>query len=126
MYIPIEIIVLFFLISFLIYTMPMVLVKFSRTLNGKIILLTATILMTLYNRTGGLLIAMLMVFLSEFNYEFVNNHEFIEGYTDFSDIIGDTGSTLTTPGVSVKKKMEKIVVEEKLQPVDSSTLKPSQ
>ena len=44
MYVPPEIIVLFFLISFLVYTMPTVLVYFSRTLKGKILLLTLIII----------------------------------------------------------------------------------
>ena len=78
MYVPTEIIILFFLISFLIYTMPMVLVKFSKTLKGKFLLLLLTIVMTLYNRTGGVLLAMLIIFLSEFNYE-VNNGILYEG-----------------------------------------------
>ena len=68
MCVPTEIIVLFFLISFLIYTMPMVLVKFSKTLKGKFLLLLLTIVITMVNKTGGLLMAMLLIFLSEFNY----------------------------------------------------------
>ena len=78
MYIPPEIIVLFFLISFLIYTMPVVLVKFSHTIFGKLVLLFLLGLMTLYNRTGGLLIAMFIIFLMEFNYE----HNLYEGFAD--------------------------------------------
>ena len=79
MYVPTEIIILFFIISFLVYTMPMVLVKFSKTIKGRFLLLLLTIVITLYNRIGGLLMAMLIIFLSEFNYE-VNNGIIYEGF----------------------------------------------
>jgi hypothetical protein len=93
MCVPTEIIVLFFLISFLIYTMPMVLVKFSKTLKGKFLLLLLTIVITMVNKTGGLLMAMLLIFLSEFNYE-VNNGILYEGFTDTdTDTATDTTST---------------------------------
>lgn len=78
MCVPTEILVLFFLISFFIYTMPLVLVKFSRTLKGKLLLILLTMVMTLHNRTAGLLMAMLVIFLAEFNYEF-NNGIMYEG-----------------------------------------------
>jgi hypothetical protein len=78
MRVPTEILVLFFLISFFIYTMPLVLVKFSRTLKGKLLLILLTIVMTLHNRTAGLLMAMLVIFLAEFNYE-LNNGIMYEG-----------------------------------------------
>ena len=84
MYFPTEIIVLFFLISFFVYTMPMVLVKFSKTVKGKFLLLMLMIVVTLYNKTGGLLIAMLIIFLSEFNYE-VNNGILYEGFDPSMD-----------------------------------------
>jgi hypothetical protein len=76
---PTEIIILFFIISFLVYTMPMVLVKFSKTIKGRFLLLLLTVVITLYNRIGGLLMAMLIIFLSEFNYE-VNNGIIYEGF----------------------------------------------
>ena len=75
-----EIILLFFLISFFVYTMPIVLVNFSRTLKGKILLLLLTIVMTLHNRTAGILMVMLFIFLAEFNYE-INNGILYEGFT---------------------------------------------
>jgi hypothetical protein len=84
MYIPSEIIILFFLISFLVYTMPDVLVVFSKTFYGKASLILLMILTTLYNPTGGLLIAMLIIFLSEFNYTF-NNRSFYEEFNAFSN-----------------------------------------
>ena len=80
MYIPTEIIVLFFLITFLIYTMPDVLVGFSKSLHGKLILIILTIIMTYYNITGGILMAMLIIFLEEFNYEHNNNPIIYEGF----------------------------------------------
>ena len=79
MHIPSEIIVLFFLISFFIYTMPLVLVKFSKTTKGKFLLLVLTIVVTLYNRTGGMIMALFYIFLSEMNYEF-NNEILYEGF----------------------------------------------
>ena len=79
MNIPVEIIILFFLISFLVYTMPMILVKFNKTLKGKFLLIVLTIIVTLYNHLGGLLMAMLIIFLQEFNYEF-NNGILYEGF----------------------------------------------
>jgi hypothetical protein len=79
MIIPSEIILLFFIISFLVYTMPTGLIVFSKTAIGKVTLLILMVLMTLYNQTAGLLIAMLIIFLSEFNYE-VNDEIFYEGY----------------------------------------------
>ena len=75
-----EIILLFFLISFFVYTMPIVLVNISRTLKGKILLLLLTIVMTLHNRTAGILMVMLFIFLAEFNYE-INNGILYEGFT---------------------------------------------
>lgn len=95
MCVPTEIIVLFFLISFLIYTMPMVLVKFSKTLKGKFLLLLLTIVITMANKTGGLLMAMLLIFLSEFNYE-VNNGLLYEGFTDTDATDTDIDATATT------------------------------
>ena len=79
MYIKPEIIILFFLISFLIYTMPNVLVKFSKSCKGKFLLLVLIIMITLYNRIGGLIMVMFFIFLAEFNYEF-NNDIIYEGF----------------------------------------------
>jgi hypothetical protein len=91
MYFPTEIIVLFFLISFFVYTMPLVLVKFSKTVKGKFLLLMLMIVVTLYNKTGGLLIAMLIIFLSEFNYE-VNNGILYEGFDPSMEMDGVSDS----------------------------------
>jgi len=68
--------------------MPIVLVKFSRTVKGKLLLIVLTIVMTLYNRTAGLLMVMLVIFLAEFNYE-VNNGILYEGYANIQDNIQD-------------------------------------
>ena len=112
MYLPTEIIVLFFLISFLIYTMPMVLVKFSKTPKGKFLLLILMIVITLYNRTGGLLIAMLIIFLSEFNYE-VNNGILYEGFDPSMDN-SILGYSSTEPNVN-KKKTDQLTISEYLK-----------
>jgi hypothetical protein len=103
MYIPSEIIVLFFLISFLIYTMPMVLVKFSKTTKGKFLLLVLMVVMTLYNRTAGMIMALFYIFLSEMNYEF--NNEII--YEGFSESI-------------TEEPEDKLSIEEGLRACDSS------
>jgi hypothetical protein len=79
MIIPVAIIILFFLISFLVYTMPMILVKFNKSLKGKFLLIVLTIIITLYNPLGGILMAMLIIFLEEFNYEF-NSGILYEGF----------------------------------------------
>jgi hypothetical protein len=110
MYVPPEIIVLFFLISFLVYTMPSVLVNFSHTLRGKILLLLLTIVITIYNRTGGIIMAMLFIFLSEFNYEF-NNRVIYEGFT-----VEDMRDAMLVNS----KKQDKLTVEEALKSRDSA------
>jgi hypothetical protein len=110
MYIPPEIIVIFFLISFLIYTMPMPLVKFSKTPRGKFLLLTLTIVMTLYNRTGGILMAMLIIFLSEFNYE-VNNGILYEGFDPSMDVTS-LGYSSSDPALYKQKKMDRMTIAE--------------
>jgi len=79
MYVAPEIITIFFIVSFLIYTMPMVLVKFSKTLKGRFLLVLLMIVVTLYNKLGGIMIALLIIFLSEFNYE-INNQVIFEGF----------------------------------------------
>lgn len=114
MCLPTEIIVLFFLISFLIYTMPMVLVKFSKTPKGKFLLLMLMIVMTLYNKTAGLLIAMLIIFLSEFNYE-VNNGILYEGFDPSMDN-SSLGYSSADPNVyNQRKKQDQLTVSEYLK-----------
>ena len=81
MYVAPEIITIFFIVSFLIYTMPMVLVKFSKTLKGRFLLVLLMIVVTLYNKLGGIMIALLIIFLSEFNYE-INNEVVFEGFEE--------------------------------------------
>jgi hypothetical protein len=113
-----EIIVLFFIISFLVYTMPIVLVHFSKTSKGKFLLLMLTVVITLYNRTGGLLMAMLIIFLSEFNYEIYNNellnHQIYEGFAPSMDVT-DLESSSTYPSVYKMKKIDQLTVDEYLK-----------
>mgnify|MGYP005997353471 FL=1 len=59
--------------------MPNVLVKFSKSCKGKFLLLVLIIMITLYNRIGGLIMVMFFIFLAEFNYEF-NNDIIYEGF----------------------------------------------
>ena len=118
MNIPPEIIIIFFLISFLVYTMPTLLVKFSRTLKGKFLLLVLTVIITIYNRTAGLLMAMLIIFLTEFNYEF-NNGIIYEGFEGLSD---DTTKTydIVSANPIVKDKKDKLTIEASLQPISGN------
>ena len=110
MCVPTEIILLFFLISFFVYTMPLVLVNFSKTLKGKFLLLMLTIVMTLYNRTAGLLMGMLVIFLAEFNYE-INNGIIYEGFD-------------AAPMTITKKNnaVDQIEIQHQLKPVDPRIL----
>ena len=110
-----EIIVLFFLISFLVYTMPLVLVHFSKTPKGKFLLLILTIVITLYNRIGGLLMAMLIIFLSEINYEVYNNQEVYEGFEPSMDVTSLEHSS-ADPSVYKMKQKDQLTVAEYLKP----------
>jgi hypothetical protein len=118
MKVPTEIIVIFFLISFLIYTMPSLLVQFNTTIKGKFLLLTLTVIMTIYNRTAGLLMAMLMIFLFEFKYEF-NNDILYEGFatpednTKEYDIIGNNP-------MNRDKKKDQLAIEQALMPTNGN------
>ena len=119
---PTEIIILFFLISFFIYTMPMVLVKFSKTLKGKFLLLLLTIVITMYNRTGGILMAMFLIFLSEFNYE-VNNSILYEGFESSAG----PGPDADPDALKEKKQVvDKLTIESELTPINTSTIPVSQ
>ena len=114
MYIAPEIITIFFIVSFLIYTMPMVLVKFSKTLKGRILLVMLMIVVTVYNKTGGMMIALLIIFLSEFNYEF-NNQVMFEG---FENDEGDNADNADN-----QNKKDRMTIEEHLTPKSSSSQK---
>jgi hypothetical protein len=118
MNIPPEIIIIFFLISFLIYTMPTLLVKFSSTLKGKLLLLVLTVVMTIYNRTAGLLMAMLIIFLAEFNYEF-NNGIIYEGFEGLND---DTTKAydIISENPLAKDKKDQLTIEASLQPISGN------
>jgi hypothetical protein len=123
MNIPPHIILIFFLISFLVYTMPTVLVKFSRSLRGKLLLLILIIVMCIYNKTAGILIAMLFVSLTEFNYEFNNGivYEGLSGMTDDNTGPFDvTSATDIFPDDTKKKKMDQLAIERALQPTDGN------
>ena len=100
MYFDREIIVLFVLITVIIYTMPLFLVRLIRSPIGKLSLLFATILVTLKNRVGGLLVALLFIFLLEFNYE-KNSGIIYEGFAD-----GSNGSTSSTSSTSSSSKTD--------------------
>jgi hypothetical protein len=90
--------------------MPMVLVKFSKTSKGKFLLLMLMMVMTLYNKTGGLLMAMLIIFLSEFNYE-VNNGILYEGFDPSMDLSSLGHSSLN----KMKNKEDQLTVAEYLK-----------
>ena len=110
MYVAPEVIVIFFIVSFLIYTMPLILVKFSKTLKGRFLLLVLTIVITLYNKTGGLLIALFFIYLSEFSYE-VYNDVIFEGFVNNNNTNDKT------------KKFDLISLQTILNPKNSSSQK---
>lgn len=113
MYVAPEVIVIFFIVSFLIYTMPLILVKFSKTLKGRFLLLVLTIVITLYNKTGGLLIALFFIFLSEFSYE-VYNDVIFEGFVNNNTNNNTNDKT---------KKFDLISLQTILNPKNSSSQK---
>lgn len=120
MNIPPEIIIIFFLISFLVYTMPTLLVKFSRTLKGKFLLLVLTVVMTIYNRTAGLLMAMLIIFLSEFNYEF-NSGIIYEGFEGLNDNTTKEYDIISVnPLINKENKKDQLTIEASLKPVSGN------
>lgn len=116
MYVAPEVIVIFFIVSFFIYTMPLILVKFSKTLKGRFLLLLLTIVITLYNKTGGLLIALFFIFLSEFNYE-VYNDDIFEGYLNNNDDNDDNNKSGKTTIIDL------FSLQEKLTPKNASSQK---
>ena len=85
--------------------MPIVLIKFSKTTKGKFLLLLLTIMVTLYNRVGGMVMAMFYIFLSEINYEF-NNAVIYEGFAN---------------EINKPKKEDKLSIEQELMSRDSTT-----
>ena len=125
MRVPPEIIILFFIISFLVYAMPMVLVKFSKTTKGKFLLIMLTIVVTLYNRVGGLLMAMLIIFLSEFNYE-VNNGILYEGFEDAKadDAKADDAETDDAKAKKDDTKIDLMAITEILKSQSASAVIP--
>jgi hypothetical protein len=114
---PPEIIIMFFLISFLVYTMPTLLVKFSRTLRGKFLLLVLTVIITIYNKTAGLIMALWFVFLSEFNYEF-NSGVVYEGFE--TTAVYDSVMSDPLAGETKKKSQDQLAVEQALKPTDGN------
>ena len=56
-------------VTFLLYTRPMVLVNFSNTGLGKLILLLIVVATALHSTVSGLLVATLLVLFLEYNYE---------------------------------------------------------
>jgi hypothetical protein len=79
--------------------------------------------MSIYNKTAGILIAMLFISLTEFNYEF-NNGIVYEGLSGMND--DNTGSfdvvsaTDVLPDDTKKKKMDQLAIERALQPTDGN------
>jgi hypothetical protein len=56
-------------ITFLLYTRPLVLVNFSNSFVGKAVLLFLIISAALHSTVSGLLLALVLVMLTEYNYE---------------------------------------------------------
>ncbi len=115
MYVAPEIITIFFIVSFLVYTMPLVLVKFSKTLKGRFLLIVLMIVVTLYNKLGGIMIALLIIFLSEFNYE-INNQVMFEGFESIEDK-DETGNE----GEDASVRVDQMTTQEQLKPKKGSS-----
>jgi hypothetical protein len=62
-------------ITFLLYTRPLVLVNFSNTFVGKAILLFLIVSAALHSTVSGLLLALVLVMLTEYNYEGFENKD---------------------------------------------------
>jgi len=90
--------------------MPMVLVKFSKTLKGRFLLVMLMIVVTLYNKTGGFMMALLIIFLSEFNYE-INNQIVFEGFDNNTIMEKNEETTMD----------DKLTTEENLKPKKASS-----
>ena len=105
MYVAPEIITIFFIVSFLIYTMPMVLVKFSKTFKGRFLLVLLMIVVTLYNKLGGIMIALLIIFLSEFNYE-INNQVIFEGFEGEEGEEGEEGDATIIDQMTIREQIK--------------------
>ena len=98
----------------------MVLVKFSKTLKGRILLVMLMIVVTVYNKTGGMMIALLIIFLSEFNYEF-NNQVMFEGFENDEGDNADNGEN--AENADNQNKKDRMTIEEHLTPKSSSSQK---
>ena len=94
--------------------MPIVLIKFSKSTKGKFLLLLLTIMVTLYNRVGGMIMAMFYIFLSEINYEF-NNATIYEGFADTFNANNNNNNN------NKIKKKDKLSIEQELMSRDSAT-----
>ena len=64
-----EYIIALLVISFLLYTRPNVLVKFSKTIIGRIILIAVMIMATLRSTIHGILVALVIIIFAEHIYE---------------------------------------------------------
>jgi hypothetical protein len=89
-------------------------------MRGKILLLILTVVITIYNRTAGLLMAMLIIFLAEFNYEF-NSGIVYEGFKNNDDTTQTYGIISTNlSSDEKKKKMDQLAIEQALKPSDGN------
>jgi hypothetical protein len=73
-----------------------------------------TIVITLYNKTGGVLMAMLIIFLDEFNYEF-NNGILYEGFEPSIDENSLENSTADSSLNKKQKNTDQLTVAEQLK-----------
>jgi hypothetical protein len=96
--------------------MPLVLVKFSKTIKGRLLLLILMIVITIYNKTGGIMIALLIIFLSEFNYE-INNQVMFEGFEN-NNKIDDSEDEEAHPS-----SIDQLTIQENLTPKVASSQK---
>ena len=93
----IEVLILFTILFFT-YTMPLTVNKFSRSLFGKMLILLSIGLVSHYNITSGIVLAVLFIVISEIGY--------LESFTGAESFTVNESFTVKKEGMKGKDKME--------------------
>jgi len=81
-------------ITFLLYTRPLVLVNFSNSFVGKAILLFLVVSAALHSTVSGLLLALVLVMLTEYRYEGFENKDSEDTEVDSEDAEVDSSDAV--------------------------------
>ena len=81
-------------ITFLLYTRPLVLVNFSNSFVGKAILLFLVVSAALHSTVSGLLLALVLVMLTEYRYEGFEGKDSDDTEADSDDTEADSSSAM--------------------------------